>query len=84
MGAYPVLNLKQIRKNKYKRMNDFITKTGLSRKTIERAESGQYKISDNSIREIADALGVEVDEIIDKDGAMFIQKSTGMFICKKH
>ena len=67
MGAYPVLNLKQIRKNKYKRMNDFITKTGLSRKTIERAESGQYKISDNSIKEIADALGVEVDEVIDKD-----------------
>ena len=67
MGAYPVANLKQIRKNKYKRMNDFITKTGLSRKTIERAESGQYKISDNSIKEIADALGVEVDEIIDKN-----------------
>ena len=67
MGAYPVANLKQIRKNKYKRMNDFITKTGLSRKTIERAESGQYKISDNSIREIADALGVGVNEIIDKE-----------------
>ena len=35
MGAYPVLNLKQIRKNKYKRMNDFITKTGLSRKNLK-------------------------------------------------
>ena len=67
MGAYPVANLKQIRENKYTRMKDFITKTGLSRKTIERAESGQYKISDNSIKEIADALGVEVDEIIDKE-----------------
>ena len=25
-----------------------------------------------------------IDEIIDRDGAMFIQKSTGMFTCKKH
>ena len=35
MGAYPVLNLKQIRKNKYKRMNDFITKQDYPEKQLK-------------------------------------------------
>ena len=41
-----------------------------------------------SVPEVLDKSGDKfrnmIDEIIDKDGAMFIQKSTGMFICKKH
>ena len=67
MGVYPVANLRQIREKKYKKMTDFIPKTKLSRSTIGRAESGQIRVSNNTIKEIADALGVEVDEIIDKD-----------------
>ena len=41
-----------------------------------------------SVPEVLDKSGDKfrnmIDEIIDKDGAMFIQKSTGMFICKKY
>ena len=41
MGVYPVSNLKEIRKNKYPSMTDFLEKTDVSRKTMERAESGK-------------------------------------------
>ena len=64
----------KIRKNKYTRMKDFITKTGLSRKTIERAESGQYKISDNSIKE--NAVIKSTIEYFEKNGDKLSGKSS--------
>ena len=50
MGVYPVANLRQIREKKYKKMTDFIPKTKLSRSTIGRAESGQIRVSNTTIK----------------------------------
>ena len=59
MGDYPVSNLKEIRKNKYPSMTDFLEKTDVSRKTMERAESGHKRISENIMKIIAQTLGVK-------------------------
>ena len=74
MGVYPVANLRQIREKKYKKMTDFIPKTKLSRSTIGRAESGEIRVSNNTIEEIAKGLGLEVDEIIDKERSYPIEE----------
>lgn len=67
MGVYPVSNLKEIRKNKYPSMTDFVEKTDVSRKTMERAESGHKRISKTNMEIIAQTLGVEFEEIIDEE-----------------
>ena len=67
MGVYPVSNLKEIRKNKYPSMTDFLEKTDVSRKTMERAESGHKRISENIMKIIAQTLGVKFEEIIDEE-----------------
>ena len=67
MGVYPVSNLKEIRKNKYPSMTDFVEKTDVSRKTMERAESGHKRISENIMKIIAQTLGVKFEEIIDEE-----------------
>ena len=83
MGIYPVSNLKEIRKEKYRKTKEFAEKTGLCRRTIERAERGD-SLTPYSIAMIAFALEVDKEEIIDKDKSFSHYKIDNLVLNKEN
>ena len=67
ISVYPISNLKKIRMEKYPDIRAFAKKIDYSTRTIERAESGKNKVRLSTLSQIAIALGIDKDDIMDKE-----------------
>lgn len=84
MGVYPIKNLKKIRKTKFKRTKDIARKCNFTERTIQRAENGRERVSLFTIRKIAMALDLDVEEIIDMERSFPNKKSNNLSISNKN
>ncbi len=60
-------HLKQIRKEKNIKQDDFLDVNGISRSTIAMVETGKTDITLSKLKIIADVLGVNLKELLDFD-----------------
>ena len=63
--------LKALRERRALSLSDLAQLTGLSRVTINRIENGKQKPLPRTIRKLAKALNVEVEELTSEQGRLF-------------
>jgi transcriptional regulator with XRE-family HTH domain len=63
--------LKRLRERRALSLSDLAQLTGLSRVTINRIENGKQKPLPRTIRKLAKALNVEVEELTSEQGSFF-------------
>lgn len=83
MGVYAVKNLKQIRQSKCPDINEFAEKAKCSKRTIERAENLKDKVSLYTIGRIATVLGIDKNDIIDKERSFPKEKLDSLAIIEE-
>ncbi len=64
--------LQQIRETKALSRKDLADKAGVNESTIYRAERGETRLRPSTIRKLAEALGVEPDELTSRQGRLGI------------
>jgi len=66
-------NLRMIRENRALSRKDLAGKASVNESTIYRAEQGRTNLRPSTIRKLAQALGVEPNELISRQGTLNIQ-----------
>jgi len=64
--------LKQIRETRALSRKDLADKAGVNESTIYRAERGETRLRPSTIRKLAEAFGVEPDELTSRQGRLGI------------
>lgn len=64
--------LQQIRETRALSRKDLADKAGVNESTIYRAERGETRLRPSTIRKLAEALGVEPDELTSRQGRLGI------------
>jgi transcriptional regulator with XRE-family HTH domain len=59
------VKLRQVRERLFVTQEELAARTGMSRATISRIESGQQRPRISSVRRLATALGVQPEELVD-------------------
>ncbi len=65
-------HLRRLRETRALSRKDLAGKSGVDESTIYRAERGQTSLRPSTIRKLAQALGVEPDELMSDQGALGI------------
>lgn len=64
--------LQQIRETRALSRKDLADKAGVNESTIYRAERGETRLRPSTIRKLAEALGIEPDELTSRQGRLGI------------
>lgn len=65
-------NLRMIRENRALSRKDLASKASVNESTIYRAERGETRLRPSTIRKLAEAFGVEPDELTSRQGRLGI------------